>query len=107
MALLNRDGIKIEEVSDYHIYPIADNDTPQLSADRFEYTFSSGLVFYRVWEIDIIKEIYNNVTVLQNEEGIQELGFKDIVYSYIGSIIGSHTGPGLVAVFFHGKDRFV
>lgn len=37
----------------------------------------------------------------------EELGFKDIVYSYIGSIIGSHTGPGLVAVFFHGKDRFV
>ena len=36
----------------------------------------------------------------------EELGFKDIYYSYIGSIIGSHTGPGLIAVFFHGKDRF-
>lgn len=36
----------------------------------------------------------------------KELGFKNIMYSYIGSIIGSHTGPGLVAVFFHGKDRF-
>ena len=39
--------------------------------------------------------------MLQNE-----LGFKNIMYSYIGSIIGSHTGPGLVAVFFHGKNRF-
>ncbi len=36
----------------------------------------------------------------------EELGFKDIYYSYIGSIIGSHTGPGLIAVFFHGKNRF-
>jgi DegV family protein with EDD domain len=36
----------------------------------------------------------------------KELGFKDIYYSYIGSIIGSHTGPGLIAVFFHGKNRF-
>ncbi len=36
----------------------------------------------------------------------RELGFKEIVYSYIGTIIGSHTGPGLVAAFFHGKDRF-
>lgn len=36
----------------------------------------------------------------------EQVGFKDIYYSYIGSIIGSHTGPGLVAVFFHGKDRF-
>mgnify|MGYP003303667219 CR=1 FL=1 len=30
MELLNRDGIKVEEISDYHIYPIADNDTPML-----------------------------------------------------------------------------
>ena len=36
----------------------------------------------------------------------KELGFKDIFYSYIGSIIGSHTGPGLIAVFFYGKNRF-
>lgn len=77
MKLLQRDGIKIEEVSDYHIYPIADNDTPRLSADRFEYTFSSGLVFHRVWELDTIKEMYNKVSILKNEEGIDELGFED------------------------------
>lgn len=69
--------IEIEEVSDYHIYPIADNDTPQLSADRFEYTFSNGLVFHRVWELETIKEIYDNVSVLKNENGAAELGFND------------------------------
>lgn len=78
MRLLDRDGIKVEEVSDYHIYPIADNDTPQLSADRFEYTFSSGLVFHRIWELETIKEIYHNVSILKNEEDIDELGFNDI-----------------------------
>lgn len=77
MKLLNRDKIKVEEVSDYHIYPIADNDTPQLSADRFEYNFSSGLIFKRVWDLEKIREIYNNITILKNEEGIEELGFKD------------------------------
>lgn len=77
MKLLKRDEIEIHEVSDYHIYPIADNDTPKLSADRFEYTFSSGLVFYRIWELSTIKEIYNNICILKNEEGIDELGFKD------------------------------
>ena len=46
--LLARDNIKIEEVSDYHIYPIADNDTPKLSADRLEYTLSGGLSQKRV-----------------------------------------------------------
>ncbi len=57
MSLLERDGIKLEEVCDYKIYPIADNDTPKLSADRFEYNFSSGLTFFRVWELDKIKKI--------------------------------------------------
>lgn len=39
-------------------------------------------------------------------EAIQrECGFKDIFYTHIGPIIGAHTGPGLVAVFFVGKTR--
>ena len=52
MNLLKRDGITLEEVNDYKKYPLADNDMPKLSADRFEYTFSSGLTFFRVWELD-------------------------------------------------------
>lgn len=76
--LLNRDGITFEEVDDYKLYPIADNDTPKLSADRFEYTFSSGLVFFRVWNLDDIKKCYDNVTICKNEYGIDELCFKDI-----------------------------
>ncbi len=35
----------------------------------------------------------------------EKYGFKDIFYSNIGTIIGSHTGPGLVAVFYIGKER--
>lgn len=101
--LLNRDGIRIEEVSDYHIYPIADNDIPRLSADRFEYNFSNGLVFHRVWELELIKEIYNNVTVLKNEDGIEELGFKDykICEKYINII--SKLWPEWIS----DKDRTV
>ena len=88
MYLLERDNIKIEEVSNYHIYPIADNDTPRLSADRFEYTLSGGLYQERVFEIEDIRKYYNNVTILKNEEGIDELGFKDksICEKFINSI---------------------
>lgn len=35
----------------------------------------------------------------------REIGFRKVFTSNIGVIIGSHTGPGLVAVFFIGKDR--
>lgn len=88
MKLLERDNIKLKEVSDYHIYPIADNDTPQLSADRFEYTFSSGLIFFRVWNLDDIKECYNNVKILKNENNVLELGFsdKEVCEKYINII---------------------
>lgn len=79
MSLLKRDGIKIEEVDNYHIYPIADNDTPMLSADRLEYTFSNGLdVCKNIWNLEEVKEIYDNIEIQKNEQGIEELGFKDI-----------------------------
>ena len=77
MALLNRDDIKLEEVCDYHMYPIADNDTPKLSSDRLEYTLSNGLgVREKLWNLETVKEIYQDIEVQQNEEGIPELGFK-------------------------------
>ena len=34
-----------------------------------------------------------------------ECGFKDVFYTHIGPIIGAHTGPGLISVFFVGKTR--
>ena len=78
MKLLNRDGIKIEEVDDYHKYPIADNDTPMLSSDRLEYTLSNGFgVRRQLWNLDEIREIYKNIEIQKNEEGIEELGFKN------------------------------
>lgn len=79
MSLLNRDGIKVEEVADYHIYPIADNDTPMLSSDRLEYTLSNGLgATEKIWGLNEIEEVYKNIEIQENEEGIQELGFKDM-----------------------------
>ncbi len=76
MNLLERDGITVEDVCDYHIYPIADNDTPRLSADRFEYTFSNGLFLYNCWNTDEIKKYYEDIAVLKNEDNTIELGFK-------------------------------
>lgn len=76
MKLLKRDGIKIEEIDDYHIYPIADNDTPQLSADRLEYSLSNAFYIYKQLTLDEIKEIYDDIEIEKNESGEIELGFK-------------------------------
>ena len=41
------------------------------------------------------------------EELIKNSGIKNIIYTQIGTTIGAHTGPGLIAVFFYGKERKV
>lgn len=76
VKLLERDNIKISEIEDYHIYPIADNDTPRLSADRLEYSLSNALFTYKLLDIESIKEIYNDIEIQKNSENEMELGFK-------------------------------
>ena len=76
MSLLKRDNIKIEEVDDYHIYPIADNDTPKLSSDRLEYSLSNALFTYNLSTIEEIKELYEDLEIQINENGIEEISFK-------------------------------
>lgn len=104
MSLLKRDGIKIEEVSDYHIYPIADNDTPQLAADRLEYTLVNGLGAGdgKLWGLEQVKEIYQNIEVQKNEDGIEELGFKDkeIAEKFV------HTMSKLSSSYIQNKTKF-
>lgn len=76
MELLKRDCIEVSEVDNYHMYPIADNDTPKLSADRLEYSLSNALFTYRLLDLNSIKEIYEDIEVQNNEENEVEIGFK-------------------------------
>jgi len=76
-SLLDSEGISLDEVADYHIYPIADNNSPQLSADRLEYTLGN-MLNYGFNTLEDIKSIYNSLTVTKNEEGIDELAFTDL-----------------------------
>ena len=32
-------------------------------------------------------------------------GVKDVVINYVGPVIGAHSGPGTVALFFLGRER--
>ncbi len=35
----------------------------------------------------------------------ERCGVKNVVISYVGAVIGSHSGPGTMALFFMGKNR--
>lgn len=84
--LLAQDGLTPEQVCDYHLYPVADNEIPQLSADRLEYMFPSGMALEGSWTMEEIQKVYSDLSVLKNEEGIDELGFRSVecaeLYTY-------------------------
>jgi len=75
MALLSQYGLEPEQVSDYHRYPIADNDSPALSADRLEYTLGN-LLNYGFADLETIRCFYEDLTVGQDEQGRPELVFQ-------------------------------
>lgn len=74
--LLKRDGILISEVDNYHLYSIADNDTPKLSADRLEYSLANMLFAYGVADLAEIREMYADIVVQSDKNGVKELGFQ-------------------------------
>lgn len=77
-SFLERNWIAESEVNDYQIYPIADNKSPKLSSDRLEYSLSNGLFSYNLLNIGDVSQIYNDVYVTKNEDGIDELAFKTL-----------------------------
>lgn len=77
-ALLQSDGISSSQVEDYHLYPVADNEIPQLSADRLEYMFPSGIALDGSWTMEEIQTCYNDIEVLTNEDNKPELGFRTL-----------------------------
>ena len=78
--LLIKYHLTTQDVCDYHMYPIADNDTPKLSADRLEYTLNNVMNF-NFGSLEDIKSIYENIIVSKNECNELELQFKNEQYA--------------------------
>lgn len=74
-ALLQEYGILPEEISDYHRYPIADNDAPALSADRLEYTLGN-LLNYGFADMEQLRVFYEDLEVGEDAAGKPELVFR-------------------------------
>ena len=74
-AILREYELTAEDVYDYHRYPIADNDSPRLSADRLEYTIGNS-INYRICTLEDVQGFYHDLTVGANEDGNDELMFR-------------------------------
>lgn len=74
-GLLARHGLTTGQVGDYHIYPLADNDTPRLSADRLEYTLGN-LFNYKICSVEEIHAFYGDIAIGKGEDAQDELAFQ-------------------------------
>ena len=75
-AALRSLGLETAEVEDYHRYPIADNDSPRLSADRLDYTCGNAVNFGLAAREELT-ELFADLCVGENEHGETELVFQD------------------------------
>ena len=67
--------LTVEDVKDYHLYPVADNPSPRLSADRLEYTLGN-LTGYGFASYEKARAFYEDLTVTENECGQPEIAFR-------------------------------
>lgn len=84
--VLEKYDLKVQDVWDYSMYPIADNEKPKLSADRLEYTCYTA-VSMGICTFEEIKEIIDNIIVVKNEEDENEMCFKDMMMAEKFAII--------------------
>ena len=94
-------GLTLEQVCDYHRYPVADNDAPRLSADRLEYTLGNA-VNYGFLSMNRARALYRDLTVIPNEDGAPELAFRT------RSAASAFTAAALncARVYVADEDRF-
>jgi len=94
-------NLPCEAVVDYHRYPIADNDSPCLSADRLEYTLGN-LYNYDICSLSEIRSFYQDLTITTNENGAPELAFQtpEIAAAFTKSALQT------ARIYIADEDRF-
>lgn len=75
---LKKDKINIKDVISIQDYPISENKRPKLCIDRLEGIIPIAFIWEPFINLKDIKKIYKNLIILKNEDGIDEIGFKDI-----------------------------
>ena len=76
IKLFKEDGIDINDLDDLSKYPILENKSPKLCADRLDGVLHTCYIWLHTHSLKEIKEVYNDLIVLTNEDGKKEIGFQ-------------------------------
>lgn len=97
-TFLKEDGVTLNDLNNFSNFKILENKSPKLCADRLDGVLHTVYIWLHTHSLEKIKEVYNNITVLQNEENQPEIGFKniisaekfaDMVYNYATELQGN------------------
>ena len=75
-AYLKVDGLISTDLEDTKQYPILENKSPQLCTDRLDGVLHTCYIWLHTHPLNGIREVYSDLTVLENEDGQREIGFK-------------------------------
>ena len=99
--LLSYDGLSIEDISDYSRFPLCDNPSPKLSADRLEYTLRN-MLYFGFLNKQKIEEIYRDLLFCKTANGEEELQFAT---TSVAMVFGKATIE-TSRVYISNEDRF-
>lgn len=75
--LLKEDNISLEDLKVAYKCDVVENEKPKLCSDRLDGVLHTAFIWQGFWNLDDIKEVYEHITILKNEEGQDEIGFDD------------------------------
>lgn len=77
LACLSEDNITLDELSNLENYPILENKSPKLCTDRLDGVLHTCYIWLHTHSLEQIKDVYDDITILNNEQGNKEIGFKN------------------------------
>ena len=98
LKYLEEDGLTINDFATYSNYHILENKSPKLCTDRLDGVLHTCYIWLHTNSLEQIKEVYDNIIVLENEDNNKEIGFKSVdvaekfvlmVYTYAKELQGN------------------
>ena len=73
---LKEDNVSLDDLCDMSKFPILENKSPRLCADRLDGILHTCYVWLHTHSLEEIKEVYEDLCILTNEDNVEEIGFK-------------------------------